>query len=196
MKEVRRMCRRRNRRQGRSRLETSSIAYWMIRLMHDNPILPLIRNPYKLLKAAGLEEGQKALEVGCGPGFFTIPAARIVGDEGHVYAVDIHPRAIARVKEKIEKDVLKNVTTMRINASNTGLPGESVDLAFLFGLRYIAGGLKNVISELHRVLKTGGILSFEKTRGVEARLIEEVKRGGFTYTGKQGRIYVFKKKGE
>ena len=164
--------------------------------MHDNPILPLVRNPYKLLKAAGLEEGQKVLEVGCGPGFFTMPAARIVGDEGHVYAVDIHPRAVARVKEKIEKEALKNITTMCINASNTELPDESVDLAFLFGLRYIAGGLENVISELHRVLKPGGILSFEKTRGSEADLVEEVRRGGFAYTGRRGRIFLFTKEGE
>ena len=164
--------------------------------MHDNPILPLVRNPYKLLNAAGLKKGQKVVEVGCGPGFFTIPAARVVGDKGHVYAVDIHPRAIARVKQKIEKEALKNLTPMCINASNTGLPGRSVDLAFLFGLRYVAGGLENVISELQRILKPGGILSFEKTRGLEKGLIEEVERGGFTYTGKKGRIFLFTKKGE
>jgi len=190
------MCSRRNRRQCRSGLETSNIAYWMIRIMHDNPILPLVRNPYKLLNAAGLKKGQKVVEVGCGPGFFTIPAARVVGDKGHVYAVDIHPRAIARVKQKIEKEALKNLTPMCINASNTGLPGRSVDLAFLFGLRYVAGGLENVISELQRILKPGGILSFEKTRGSEKGLIEEVERGGFTYTGKKGRIFLFTKKGE
>jgi ubiquinone/menaquinone biosynthesis C-methylase UbiE len=190
------MCRRRNRRYGRSGVETSNIAYWTIRLMHDNPILPLVRNPYKLLKAAGLENGYKVLEVGCGPGFFTIPAARIVGDEGHVYAVDIHPRAVERVKKKIEKEALSNITALCINASDTGLPRESVDLAFLFGLRYIAGGLENVISELHRVLKPGGILSFEKTRGSESELIQEVERGGFICSGRQGRVFLFTRKGE
>ena len=190
------MCWRRNRRHGRSGLETSNIAYWTIRLMHDNPILPLVRNPYKLLKAAGLEDGYKVLEVGCGPGFFTVPAARIVGDGGHVYAVDIHPRAVERVKKKIEKEALSNITASCVNASDTGLPGESVDLAFLFGLRYIAGGLENVISELHRVLKPGGILSFEKTRGSESELIQEVERAGFIYSGRQGRVFLFTKKGE
>lgn len=90
-------------------LRASRLAFWMIRLMHDNPLLPLVRNPYKLLKAAGLDEGQKVIEVGCGPGFLTIPAARIVGDEGLVYAVDIHPLAIERVKEKIKREGIKNV---------------------------------------------------------------------------------------
>ena len=175
---------------------TSNIAYWTIRMMHDNPILPLVRNPYKLLKAAGLEDGYKVLEVGCGPGFFTIPAARIAGDEGHVYVVDIHPRAVERVKKKIEKEALSNITASCVNASDTGLPGESVDLAFLFGLRYVAGGLENVIPELHRVLKPGGILSFEKTRGSERELIQEVQRGGFIYSDRQGRVFLFAKKGE
>ena len=175
---------------------TSNIAYWTIRLMHDNPILPLVRNPHKLLKTAGLKEGHKVLEVGCGPGFFTIPAGEIVGNEGHVYAVDIHPRAVERVEEKIEKAALKNVTPMCVNASSTGLPGRSIDLAFVFGLRYIAGGLENLLIEMHRILRPEGMLSFEKTRGSERELIEEVERGGFIYSDRQGRVLLFTKKGE
>jgi len=162
--------------------------------MHDNPILPLVRNPNKILRAAGLEESQKVLEVGCGPGFFTIPAARIVGDEGHIYAVDVHPRAVARVKKKVEKAALKNVTPLCVNASNTGLPGGSVDLVFLFGLRSIAGGLESVIFELYRALKPEGILSFEKTRGSEGEFIKEVEQEGFIHKGRRGRIFLFKKK--
>jgi ubiquinone/menaquinone biosynthesis C-methylase UbiE len=189
------MRNRRNRRHWGSRLETSNIAYWTIRIMHDNPILPLVRNPYRLLDAAGLKNGQKVVEVGCGPGFFTIPAAKIVGDKGHLYAIDIHPRAVDRVKKKIEKNALKNISAICTNASHMDLPGGSIDLAFILGLRYVAGGLEKVISELHRILRPGGILSLEKTRGSERELIEDAERKGFAYTGKQGRIFLFKKKG-
>ena len=171
----------------------SNFSFRIISLMHDNPLLPIFRNPYKLLRAAGLKPGQKVLEVGCGPGFFTIPAAKIVGNEGVVYAVDVHPLAIERVKEKIEREGIKNITPILANASDTGLPDRSIDLAFIFGLRYIAGGLENVISEIHRILKPGGVLSFEKTKGSEKKLIEEVERGGFGYSGRQARIYLFTK---
>jgi ubiquinone/menaquinone biosynthesis C-methylase UbiE len=178
----------------KERYHHSNFSFRIISLMHDNPLLPIFRNPYKLLKAAGLKPGQKVLEVGCGPGFFTIPAAKLVGKEGFVYAVDVHPLAIERVKEKSEREKIKNIKPILANASNTGLPDRSIDLAFLFGLQYIAGGLKNVIGEIYRILKPGGVLSFEKTRGSEKKLIEEVERGGFIYSGRQARIFIFTKK--
>ena len=59
----------------------SNFSFRIISLMYDNPLLPYFRNPQRLLKAAGLKPGQKVLGVGCGPGFFTIPAAKIVGGE-------------------------------------------------------------------------------------------------------------------
>jgi len=174
----------------------SKFVFKIISLIHDNPLLPFFREPYKLLKAAGLKPGQKVLEVGCGPGFFTIPAAKLVGEEGVIYAVDVNPFAIEKVKEKIEKGEIKNIKLILANASKTGLPGRSIDLAFLFGLRYIAGGMKDLISEMYRILKPEGIFSFEKTKTSEKKLIEEVERRGFVYSGKQTRILLFKKRSD
>nr|QNO54892.1 2-methoxy-6-polyprenyl-1,4-benzoquinol methylase, mitochondrial [Methanosarcinales archaeon ANME-1 ERB7] len=187
------MSNRIKKRHSRSDPHMSNFAFRIISLMHDNSLLPYFRNPQRLLKAAGLKPGQKVLEVGCGPGFFTIPAAKIVGEEGFVYAVDVHPLAIERVKEKIEKEGIKNIKPILANASDTGLPDRSIDLAFLFGLQYVAGGLGNVIAEIQRTLKDGGVLSFEKTRGSAKKLIAEVERGVFIYSGRHARIFLFTK---
>lgn len=178
---------------GRSDRHMSNFTFRIISLMHDNPLLSIFRNPYKLLRAAGLKPGQKVLEVGCGPGFFTIPAAKIVGEEGVVYAVDVHPLAIERVKEKIEREGIKNVEPILANASDTRLADRIIDIAFLFGLQYIAGGLENVIAGIHRILKPEGVLSFEKTRGSEKKLTEDVERRGFVYSERQARIFIFTK---
>ena len=171
----------------------SNIAFKMITFMHDNPLLPIIRNPYNILKRAGLKPGQTVLEVGCGPGFFTIPAAKIVGKEGEVYAVDTHPLAIERVQNKIRNAGLKNVSLIHKNASDTGLSDMSIDLAFMFGLPYIQGGLDNLLTELYRICKLGATLVFQKSRGSKEKLIKEVKEKGFTYSDKRGRIFLFKK---
>ncbi len=89
------------------RYHHSNFAFRIISLMHDNPLVPIFRNPYRLLEVAGIKSGQKVLEVGCGPGFFTIPAAKIVGEEGSIYAVDTHPLAIKKVKKRWRERELK-----------------------------------------------------------------------------------------
>jgi len=95
---------------------------------------------------------------------------------------------------KIEREGIKNVEPILANASNTRLPDRSIDLAFFFGLQYIVGGLGNVISEMRSILKLGGVLSFEKNRGSEKKLIAELERGGFIYSGRPARIFLFTKK--
>ena len=171
----------------------SNFAFKIITIIHDNPLLPIIRNPYKILKRAGLKSGQKVLEVGCGPGFFTIPAANIVGEKGIVYAIDTHPLAIKRVKNKIQKTGIKNITSIFANASETGLPDQSIDLAFIFGLPYVQGGLENVLTELNRIFKPGGIIAFQKSRSSKEKLIKEMHGKGFRYSERRGRIFLFRK---
>ena len=167
--------------------------YKMIELIHDSKLMAVVRKPHKFLKAAGLKPGQKVLEVGCGPGAFTIPAARIVGKDGFIYAVDIHPLAIKRVKEKISKSGIENIKPVLTDASNTGLSDQEIDLVFMFGMPHVAGGLTNVLSEIHRVLKPGGILSFEKSRKLANKLIADIETKGFMFTEKKGGILLFKK---
>ena len=184
------MCKRR----GISDRHMSNLSFKIVALMHDNRLLPYFRNPYKRLQAAGLKPDQTVLEVGCGLGYFTIPAAKLVETQGFVYTVDVHPLAVARVKEKIEAEGVKNVKPMLANAANTGLPGQSIDLAFIFGLQYIADGLEAVLTELRRIIKTGGVLSVEKTRGSAEKLIADVERAGFSFMENKRRIFVFTKR--
>jgi len=168
-------------------------AFKMIEIIHDNPIMRRFRNPYKLLKAAGIQKGMKVLEVGCGPGVFTIPAAELVGEEGVVYAVDIHPLAIKKVKKKIQNRGVNNVIPILANAAKIELPNESVDLIFIFGLGHAAGGLEPILREAYRLLRPEGMLAYEKGRRYEKELIRTIESIGFEYVGKEDKILKFKK---
>ena len=64
--------------------------FGIIKFVHET-LYGLFVNPFETLGAAELREGQRVLEVGCGPGYFTIPAGEIVGATGHVDALDINP---------------------------------------------------------------------------------------------------------
>ena len=161
--------------------------------VHDT-LYGIFVNPYKLLNAAGLKPGQKVLEVGCGPGFFTIPAAKIVGAEGVVYALDVNPFAIETVRRKVEKEGLDNVKILFADATRTGLPDESVDLAFLFGVIHALEDVDAAMREMHRVLKANGILSVQKSWWSEKHLIDVVTRSKlFSFIERKNRIFKFNK---
>jgi ubiquinone/menaquinone biosynthesis C-methylase UbiE len=147
----------------------------MMAFIHET-LYSLFRDPYRALKAAGLEAGQKVLEVGCGPGFFTVPAARIVGEEGSVLALDVNPLAVEHVQRKIETEGVTNAKTMLANAAQTNLPDQSFDLAFVFGFARPIGGMEAIWTELHRLLKPQGGLAVEGRLRPPDRLFQFVKR--------------------
>jgi len=161
--------------------------------VHDT-LYGLFVNPYKLLNAAGLKPGQKVLEVGCGPGFFTIPAAKIVGEKGKVYALDVDPVAVETVRRKVEEKDLNNIEVILADASATPLPGESIDLAFLFGVVHALGDVDAVMCEMHRVLKAKGVLSIQRSWWSEKKLLDAVTKNSlFSFCAKTARVFNFEK---
>jgi ubiquinone/menaquinone biosynthesis C-methylase UbiE len=162
------------------------VSFKMMSFVHEI-LYGLFRDPYKVLNAAGLEAGQKVLEVGCGPGFFTIPVARIVGEEGSVLALDVNPLAVEHVQQKIETEDVTHAKAILANAVRTDLPDQSFDLTFVFGFARPIGGMEAIWLELHRLLKVGGTLSVEGRLRPPDRLFQPVKR--------QGRISQFRKVG-
>ena len=157
----------------------------MMSFIHET-LYGLLRDPYKALDAAGLQAGQAVLEVGCGPGFFTVPAAQVVGEKGSLLAMDVNSLAVEHVRRKIEEAGVTNEQVIVANAARTDLPDRGFDLAFVFGLARPIGGIEAIWVELHRLLKTDGILSVEGRLLPPERLFEPVKR--------QGRIVRFRKR--
>ncbi len=117
-----------------------------------------IRNIKKEIIRSGIKAGSHILDYGCGSGFCTFPAAEIVGSQGMIYALDIHPSAIKIIEKKIKKHKLKNIQPI-LTENGTGLPNESIDIVLLFNVIFMIKNQESVINELHRILKKGGIIS-------------------------------------
>jgi precorrin-6B methylase 2 len=66
----------------------------------------------QLLKDVGIEAGQVVLDFGCGSGTYTVPAARIVGDKGKVYALDKDSEVLNKLMQKAQLAGLNNVVRM------------------------------------------------------------------------------------
>jgi ubiquinone/menaquinone biosynthesis C-methylase UbiE len=166
-------------------VDVDGIAFGCIRFMHET-LYSLFRDADQMLHAAGLKPGLAVLEVGCGPGFFTLPAARIVGDSGSVYAIDLNRHAVEHVRRKITRAGATNVEVKQLDATDTGFPPSQFDLAFLFGFRRAVGGVDAVLREMHRVLRGGGLLSTEGPLSNEAD-------PAFRLQTRKGRIFLYER---
>jgi len=143
--------------------EKSGLGRSMIRILGsvmESPLRYHFWGPEKILTGADLWPGQTVLELGCGTGYFTVPAARLIGNQGSLVAMDILPEAVELVAGKVYAAGLVNVRVVEGDALNTGLEAGSFDLVLLFGV--IPAPMipvPKLILELHRVLKETGTLA-------------------------------------
>jgi ubiquinone/menaquinone biosynthesis C-methylase UbiE len=153
-----------------------------------------LRLPRKnILKEVGIKLGFHVLDYGCGPGSYIVPLAELVGESGKIYALDIHPLAIQRVKDIASKKQLANVETI-LSDCQTGLSDNSLDAVLLYDIFHHLSDSDVVLKELHRVLKPDGILSFGDHHMKEDEIISEVTNSGlFRLLRKGQRTYTFLK---
>ena len=183
-----------------TRIPQSRLVYKITAFVLGNPLRRFSMNPIKVLTRMGIQKGMNVLEIGCGPGFFTIPAARLV-EEGNIYALDLSPIMIGNVEKKAKKQRLANIKTITSIASKTGLDTESIDLIFCIDVLSDITDIESTLQEMHRVLKTNGTLSvfephttFEPGTWKPERSIREVTSANlFTLHERDDRILKFNK---
>jgi ubiquinone/menaquinone biosynthesis C-methylase UbiE len=154
----------------------------------------LFMNARKQLLKSGVKEGQTVLDFGCGPGFYAIPAAEMVGDKGKVCALDIHPLAIQSVQKKAEKKGLPNISTI-LSDVDTGLPDRSVDVSLVYDAIHMMKDRESLIRELHRVTKPNGILSITAEHIKAEDIIKIAEKDGlFSLRERQRKLLNFERK--
>jgi ubiquinone/menaquinone biosynthesis C-methylase UbiE len=123
----------------------------------DNWVRRLIQNPYKILDGY-IEEGQTVLDLGCGPGVFSIAMAEMVGEKGKVISVDIQNEMLQMLKQKSEHMGLES--RIQIHKSQTDKIGisEKVDFVLAFYMIHEVPNKEGLVSEVAAILKPRGKL--------------------------------------
>ena len=153
-----------------------------------------LMNPVKTLQGADIQPGQTVLEVGCGTGFFTIPAAELIGDQGCLVAMDALSDYTKRVSKKVQAAGLLNVRVVKRDALDTGLDAASIDKVLLFGvIPFPSLPLNRLLPEMHRILKTKGTLAvwLFPVSGLVPKWI--LQSGLFTYVSKRNGVYNYRR---
>ena len=123
----------------------------------DNFMRRVFQNPGKIV-GEYVKEGDCALDVGCGPGFFTIEMAKRVGEKGSVIAIDLQPEMLAKVERKSKKlNLSKRISLHRCPQEKIGLP-EDVKADFVLAYYMVHETLdpKKFFKEIMSLLKNKG----------------------------------------
>jgi ubiquinone/menaquinone biosynthesis C-methylase UbiE len=116
------------------------------------------QDPEAILAAIGLKPGMTFADIGCGAGFFALPAARITGPKGKIYGVDANPASIAALKEEAEKEGLKNLS-LTVAEAEAVIPCEQCADFVFFGISlHDFHDPAKVLQNAKRILKPGGKL--------------------------------------
>ncbi len=140
-----------------------------------------------VLREVGIGPGSRILDYGCGPGSYTIIAAELVGPAGKVYALDIHPLALQTVRDVASKRGLANIETIQSDCAS-GLETGSIDVVLLFDIFHGLGDPNEVLGELHRVLRSEGILSVSDHHMKGHEIISRVTKTGLFRLSRKGKI--------
>jgi arsenite methyltransferase len=119
----------------------------------------LAANAGQALRELGVAKGHVVLDFGCGPGRYCIPAARLVGPEGTVYAVDKNPDQLAVVAQEAALHRLANIATCDTGGGVlVPLAEACCDRVLLFDVLQLIDDWAGLFGEISRVLKPGGRL--------------------------------------
>jgi ubiquinone/menaquinone biosynthesis C-methylase UbiE len=157
---------------------------WWICFTFDNVLRTLIHDPEQMLRPY-IHKGNIVLDVGPGMGYFTIPMAKMVGENGRVIAADIQERMLSAIKKRAERSGVQQRIDLQLCSSDSLGLNRSVDFILAFWMLHEVPDKERFLAELFSLLKDEGnfLLVEPKIHTTKADFEETVRlsvQAGFT----------------
>jgi len=139
-----------------------------------------------ILAASGVKPGMAVADIGAGTGFMTELFSNTVGPSGMVYAVDITPAFLERIRKRAAQQHRTNIVTVLGKEDSVALAPGSIDLAFICDTYHHFEHPRTEMASIHRALRPGGtlvVIDFIRKEGVSRPwILEHVRAGQETVT--------------
>ena len=168
---------------------------WMANLI-DNPFRRKIQPPRETAIRHGIEPGMRVLEVGPGNGTYTVAAAQVLGPQGELVTIDIEPKMIDCVNQKIAAKGLTNIDARVANVYDLPFDDQSFDMIYMITVINEIPDIPGALSEFYRVLKPPGKLVFSELfmdpdYPLSKTLINKAQVGGFLLEAYIGNFFYY-----
>lgn len=127
------------------------------------------QRPGEVMDALGIGPGSAVADIGAGRGYFTLRLAERVGLHGRVYAVDIDEGNLSRLRERAERDNLKQVSTIASTTSDPKIEAESVHSILVVNAYHEMREFDAMMQGMFRGLKACGTLGIIDGEAPEGR---------------------------
>lgn len=156
-----------------------------------NPLRRLIQPPGRIVDRLALTPGARVLEIGPGPGYFSIEAAKRIPSGLHCL-FDLQAAMLRLAQSRIDQAGVANCRAVQGDALQLPFRDDSFDVSFLVAVLGEVPDPATCLREVRRVLRPGGLLSITEMRGDPDRIRPEHLRAlgegaSLTFEGKQGR---------
>ena len=141
----------------------------------DNEKRHKVMPPFRTLEMLGFVGGVDMADIGCGIGYFSIPAAEIAGDSSKIYALDVSVEMLDEVEKRALEAGLSNIRNIKVDEYDLKLGAQSVGFAILSNVLHEIEDKKRYVSEISRIIQNGGklaIIEWEKIDGESGPPIE------------------------
>jgi SAM-dependent methyltransferase len=137
----------------------------------------------EVLERVGVKAGDNVLDYGCGPGIFSVAAARVVGRTGHVFSVDVSERALQATRNRASAGGVRNIETILQSAGTVKIPlaDAAVNAVVIYDVLHDIKDKHGLFKEARRVLRPQGFLSAFPMHWGNAPLLELMGQLGLFY---------------
>ena len=140
---------------------------WYIGYVLASPLRRLFQSPEKIVSPY-VKRGMNVLEVGPGMGFFSLPMARLVGDAGRIFTVDLQEKMLQNLKRRaVKANLLGRIETRLCNEYSLQISdlADSIDFALAFAVVHEVLDQKHLFKEMSNSLKKGGLFLISEPKG-------------------------------
>lgn len=177
--------------------------YWkfpapaFIGIFLDSKQRRIMQPPEKIISRSGINSGMTVLEIGCGSGAFTTDVARVVGNGGIVYALDIEIKMLKQVANKlnrVENNDIQNIRLIQASAYALPFSKEFFDVVYMVAVFQEIPDKERALKEINRVLKDNGILSISEfivdpDYPLKSTTIKMIQKAGFKLNKISGNFF-------
>jgi ubiquinone/menaquinone biosynthesis C-methylase UbiE len=117
-----------------------------------------------MLTSLGLKQGMAICDMGCGNGFYSLQLAKMTGDVGHVYAVDIQPEMLKLLNQRADEQGVTNVSPILGTFTDPRLPKGRIDLILLVDVYHEFSHPEQMLAAMREALSPSGLCALVEFR--------------------------------